>query len=227
MKAYIAGPMTGIPEYNFPAFREAAQRLRDEGYEVVSPVELDEAESFNEHGDGQPLDKSQYAHFLRRDLDAIADGVDVIVCLPGYENSKGAQVEIAFARSLGIPSVRIDTMQPVANPSGEVRVTNEITGGQKGTKPARFGLLPWDQLWKVAELYGKGAEKYDDNNWRKGYDWSLSIDALGRHFAEFMSGQKADPETGCHPLTSVVFHALALLYFEDAHPELDNRYRAS
>src|SRR5690625_7397406 len=63
---------------------------------------------------------------------------------------------------------------------GEVRVTSD-TGGQKGSKKARFDLIPVVPLWEVAEVYGKGAEKYEDRNWERGYDWSLSFAALRRH----------------------------------------------
>lgn len=45
--------------------------------------------------------------------------------------------------------------------SGEVRVTSE-TGASKGSKLARFDLIPQDALWELAEHYGKGAEKYDE-----------------------------------------------------------------
>lgn len=108
--------------------------------------------------------------------------------------------------------------------TGEVRVTSE-TGGQKGKKPARFDLIPSDALWQVAELYGKGAEKYDDWNWRKGYPWSLSIASLQRHLHAWLMGEEIDPETGCHHLTSVVFHALGLLTFVKEHPEFDDRFK--
>lgn len=109
--------------------------------------------------------------------------------------------------------------------NNEIRVTS-ATGGQKGKKLARFGLIPPEALWQVAELYGKGAEKYDDWNWRKGYDWSLSIDALERHLSEFKRGNDYDAETGCHQLTAVVFHALTLLTFAAEHPEYDDRYKS-
>lgn len=105
----------------------------------------------------------------------------------------------------------------------ETRVTNPKTGGQKGAKPQQFSLLPWDVLGKLAEHYGKGAAKYAAHNWRKGYDWSLSIDALCRHLAAFIEGETYDPETGSHHMLAVMFHAAALVYFTDAFPELDNR----
>lgn len=39
--AYLAGPMRGIPEYNFPAFYAAAAALRAHGLNVWSPAEND------------------------------------------------------------------------------------------------------------------------------------------------------------------------------------------
>jgi len=105
----------------------------------------------------------------------------------------------------------------------ETRITNPLTGGQKGQKDIRFSLLPVDELWEVARLYHAGASKYEDHNWRLGYDWSLSYDALMRHATQFWNGESADEETGCHHLASVIFHALALMYFEKEHSELDDR----
>lgn len=106
----------------------------------------------------------------------------------------------------------------------EIRVVNPSTGGAKGSKEAKFSLIPKEQLWDVARLYGFGAEKYDRNNWRRGYDWSLSMDALERHLALFWEWREStDEETQCHHLSSVVFHALALMFFETNHPELDDR----
>jgi hypothetical protein len=105
----------------------------------------------------------------------------------------------------------------------EVREVNEETGAAKGQKLARYDLIPQEALWMVAELYGIGAKKYDENNWRKGYKWSLSHAALSRHLALFWMGEDIDPETELPHLAAVVFHALALMTFMKEHPELDNR----
>lgn len=109
--------------------------------------------------------------------------------------------------------------------SAETRVINQETGGEKGAKPERMSLLPLDVLMEhVAPHYAKGAEKYAPDNWRRGYAWSLSADALLRHFAAFWSqGEDNDPEFGTRHLAAVVFHACALLYFMDRHPNLDDR----
>jgi len=105
----------------------------------------------------------------------------------------------------------------------EVRVTDPETGGQKGRKVARFDLIPAGPLTQVAEHYGRGAEKYEDRNWERGYDWSLSFAALMRHAWAFWNGEDDDPETGSPHMAAVVFHAFALLEFAKTHPEKDNR----
>lgn len=107
---------------------------------------------------------------------------------------------------------------------GEVKVVDPKTGAEKGSKLARFSLIPPEFLFALAEHYGKGARKYADRNWEKGYNWSLSIDALERHLNQFKMGQFYDdhtPEcdegcvehTGSHHLICVAWHACALFCY--------------
>lgn len=215
--------MSGIPEYNAPQFRAAAACLRDQGYDVVSPVELDEAEGLDYAtlGDITPGDEA-WSQFLARDIQCIArDDIDTVVALQGWQDSRGASLEVATAWGLGKEVLRYPELTPIG--SDEVRVVDATTGGAKGQKLARFDLLPWPELWEVAKLYGKGAEKYEDRNWERGYRWGLSFAALHRHLAQFWQGESVDAQTGCHHLASVVFHAFALMRFEKQHAELDDR----
>lgn len=102
MKLYVLGPMTGYEEFNAPAFRHAADVLRSMGHEVLSPVEFDEAEGFDHGSDA--LTEPDYLGFLRRDLLRILDAdVDGGVALEGWEQSRGAALEVHVLRSLGKP----------------------------------------------------------------------------------------------------------------------------
>ena len=51
-RLYVAGPMTGLPDHNYPAFAEAAARLRAVGYEVESPANSSDQETLD--FDGEP-----------------------------------------------------------------------------------------------------------------------------------------------------------------------------
>lgn len=108
--------------------------------------------------------------------------------------------------------------------AGEVRSVSS-TGGEKGTKPQRYDLIPAGPLRTLAELYGKGAEKYADRNWERGYEWSKSFAALNRHLWQFWGGEDLDDETGLPHLASVAWHAFALLQFMNQHPDFDDRPR--
>lgn len=239
---YLAGPMTGHPAYNFDAFDRARNHLRGLGYAVVCPAELDREAGFDPEVDTWTADHQLAAG--RRDLRAIAN-VDAVAVLHGFTASRGARVELTAARWLGLPIVAADNPhldltaavdrwltaeadtaevdQLDGDASGERRVVDPDTGGEKGTKLARFDLIPAAALWQVAEHYGRGAAKYSDRNWELGYAWSLSYGALCRHLYAWWGGEDIDPETGSHHLAAVTFHALALLTFTDTHPSKDDR----
>jgi hypothetical protein len=99
------------------------------------------------------------------------------------------------------------------------------TEGKKGVKLARTDLIPVKMIWLLAEVYGKGAAKYADRNWERGYEWSKSYQAAMRHLLQWWGGEQYDPDDGQHHLAAVIWHLSALIEFEDTHPELDNRPR--
>lgn len=104
----------------------------------------------------------------------------------------------------------------------EVRITDAATGGEKGRKSARTDLLPADVLMLIAEHYGKGAEKYADRNWEKGYAWSLNYGALLRHLLLWWQGEELD-EDGSRHIVAVAWHAMALIAFETRGIGTDDR----
>lgn len=89
-RIYIAGPMTGHDDHNFPAFHAAADRFRQAGWEVANP-----AENFGGRTD---LPREAY---LRTDITMLAQ-CDAIALLPGWERSAGATLEAVLARELGL-----------------------------------------------------------------------------------------------------------------------------
>lgn len=88
-KLYVAGPMTGLPEFNYPAFDAAAAALRQAGYQVVNPAE-----------DGLPLD-APYEHHLRLAIARLM-GCQAVATLPGWRHSKGAKLEVHNALEVGM-----------------------------------------------------------------------------------------------------------------------------
>ena len=88
MITYIAGPMTGIPEFNYPAFNAVAAELRAKGIDVRNPAE----------NDGGGADKS-WDFYIRLALKQLLE-CDEILMLPGWRNSRGARLEWTVATAL-------------------------------------------------------------------------------------------------------------------------------
>jgi hypothetical protein len=108
----------------------------------------------------------------------------------------------------------------------EERITDPLTGGQKGRKEERYDLFPFDALDEVARVYAVGARKYADDNWLKGYAWRLSLAALLRHVARWACGEDRDPETGCLHLAHACWHTLTLITFMKRGLGTDDRAKA-
>lgn len=76
----------------------------------------------------------------------------------------------------------------------EVKVISE-TGGAKGAKPIQFYTIPWEALKEIGRVFYMGGRKYGPYNFRKGYAWSLSYDALHRHLGAFWNREEDNEES--------------------------------
>ena len=104
MKIYIAGPMSGVEDFNFPLFFETEKKLKELGYEVINPA----------YNDGETLEEAlamagtpdkpnnPWSYYMRRDLPHVLD-VDALCVLPDWRRSKGASLEVHIAQALGLP----------------------------------------------------------------------------------------------------------------------------
>lgn len=101
-RIYIAGPMTGLPDFNYPAFHAEAARLRALGWHVENPAE----------NVAPPC--GSWAGYMRL---AIAQLVtcDAICLLPGWSASRGASIEHGLAVHLGLAVVYQEAPQVFNN----------------------------------------------------------------------------------------------------------------
>ena len=88
-RVYLSGPMTGLPDLNFPAFHAHAAALRELGHHVVNPAEL------------VPDKGLTWEDCMRADLAGLAT-CDAIALMPGWHTSRGAHLELHTAHRIGL-----------------------------------------------------------------------------------------------------------------------------
>lgn len=105
----------------------------------------------------------------------------------------------------------------------ETRVTDPKSGGQKGQKLTQVGALDPVALIVLARVAGMGANKYAAHNFLRGYDWSLSFNAMMRHALLFWAGEDTDPESGLPHMAHAAWMALSLVSFLERGVGQDDR----
>lgn len=96
MKIYLAGPMSGIKDHNYPAFHAATKRLRELGHQVINPAEVNPDTACLQGETPEDL----WRRCMRRDIPELLT-CNTIVVLPGWIKSRGARLEVAIAIAMG------------------------------------------------------------------------------------------------------------------------------
>lgn len=99
MKIYIAGPMTGLPDFNRAAFHKEAERLQRHGHVVLNPAILPGG-----------LEQREYMDICF----AMLRSAEAILLLPGWQTSPGATAEYHYAYKMALPIFNTLTYPPVA-----------------------------------------------------------------------------------------------------------------
>lgn len=108
---YVSGGMTGLPEFNYPAFRSATASLRAAGYTGWCPTEHTGIDTTGMTGtERSGSDDPRLASFDLQTSFAeyarvITTEVDAVAVIPGWEKSKGARAEVALAQAVGKPII--------------------------------------------------------------------------------------------------------------------------
>ena len=105
---YVAGPMRGYDNYNYPAFDRCARVLENQGWNVINPAELDRnagkpSSDSHEFDPVNNYDDHEYMRdALRRDMVAICEECTAIYMMTEFETSRGAKAEWHLAKALGL-----------------------------------------------------------------------------------------------------------------------------
>lgn len=112
VRVYVSGPISGCPGAE-SAFAAEARRLEAAGYEAINPWDVGPHEHPGEacppgyHPGSNAGSHQSSACFMRADLLALLS-CDALHLLPGWENSRGACVELAVAQACGMAITAAD-----------------------------------------------------------------------------------------------------------------------
>lgn len=124
MRVYLAGPMRGYPDWNVGAFNTARCHWIADGHHVFCPAAVVKALGYAVGGDAEPSSHREHLrHVIQSDITCILHA-EAVAVLPGWEESRGATVEVALAQFLGLPIHDATTMleiNPILKPWAQLK----------------------------------------------------------------------------------------------------------
>lgn len=224
---YIAGPMRGIEDWNFPAFDNADEVLISYGWKTFSPAQHDrDSGAADDYPNARPL-----WEYMMTDLAEVAKS-DAVFVLPGWEDSHGATLEVMVAQSLDIlvfefgTGERVGTTIEVADGiSGFGAVRQFDTGATRDTDQGKLAYEGFESPF-VTKRFAEYMHEHriqsdgtlrDPDNWQRGIPIEAYVDSLVRHVEEFKQSNRSPDET-CEfkawedMLCAIRFNVNGLLY---------------
>lgn len=102
---------------------------------------------------------------------------------------------------------------------------SEMPGMKFDSDRPRLDLLPFAAIEEIGKVLKFGAQKYEENNWRKDLKISRYIRASLSHIFAHMRGEDLDQESGLHHLSHAACSVLmALELFLLERQERDDRF---
>lgn len=90
---YIAGPMRGLPNFNYDLFHQVTEQFRESGITVFNPAETFDGDQSRE-----------FSEYMRADVKMLLKS-SMVFFLPGWQDSEGARLEYLLARALGLETL--------------------------------------------------------------------------------------------------------------------------
>lgn len=126
-RLYVAGPMTGLPDLNYPAFTVAGEELAAAGYVPLLPL-------------FPAVDGKPWSAYMRDALQLLFNAAQGVATLPGWGPSRGASLEVFTANQTGIPVRTV--AEWCADPCPPPAPT-------AGTAPTAFRLRPGPEITAI------------------------------------------------------------------------------
>ena len=239
-RIYIAGPMTGIRNYNFPAFFRAADSLRRNGFDSINPAQLDILEGDvtispsigSEDGYVVALSPTwDREKVMARDLDAVRTS-DGVLLIDGWRKSLGALDEATCALDHHVPVYRgINNLRAgLSMPESDMRaivghyyrslglsaggsdpVVDRLFTGATKSEPEEL-LDTFRQMLSLATSDGAAKRRAGLKPCWK--DDGSHPGAFFRHLRRFMEGETVDPDSGADPRVHMAWRLLAWAYVD-------------
>lgn len=118
----------------------------------------------------------------------------------------------------------LSTIKPYNRTEEEEKQMGQEIAGRFSTGKMRHDLVAAWPLEQLVGVYTYGAQKYDDDNWRKGLRWKKDAFAcILRHIWKWFRGERFDEESGLHHLSHAAWNCFALMEYERNGIGIDDR----
>ena len=99
---------------------------------------------------------------------------------------------------------------------GENKIIYKSGASRNDIGKIRLDLIPPEALLELGEVFGEGAVRHGDENWKKGMPNSVVINHMLRHLLLYIKGDRDEPHMG-----KVMFGCCVLIWNEENNIDIE------